>query len=235
MEKALAEIEDILRVTPDVEAFRQSPYTVLGWLGRAAAAIESWNRTKTPLVTAAINSMQGGTGYSSSQGYQTLLVLLHQAQHYYRMRTVGPLNVAIGSGQVFEYFDELRKILELAIHDVFFIDPYLDVEFVARYLPHIQDGAGIRLLTSGDPKRLSKLLPAVDQFVAQTEKVVGVRSTADLHDRYLFIDRKDCYHSGASFKDGARKAGTVISQIADAFDAMWTAYDGLWQSARVER
>jgi hypothetical protein len=38
---------------------------------------------------------------------------------------------------VFDYFDEIRKIIELAKQDLFFIDPYLDSEFVSRYLSHV--------------------------------------------------------------------------------------------------
>ena len=34
-------------------------------------------------------------------------------------------------GAVFDYFDGIRKIIEIAKQDIFFIDQYLDAEFVA--------------------------------------------------------------------------------------------------------
>jgi hypothetical protein len=85
-------------------------------------------------------------------------------------------------------FYEMRKVIALANLDVFFIDPYLDEEFVTRYLPHIRNGVDIRLLTS-DLKKLTQLLPAVDLFTQQNGYTVSVRSTTGLHDRYIFVDR----------------------------------------------
>jgi hypothetical protein len=72
-------------------------------------------------------------------------------------------------------------------------------------------------------------------FVQQNNRPVAVRSTAAIHERYLFVDRRQCYASGASFKDGAKNAPALLMQIVDAFGAMWTTYDTIWQSATVER
>jgi hypothetical protein len=166
------------------------------------------------------------------RGRLKLNALLNQARADLRME-VGPLSVVLDKGQVFDYFDELRKVIEPARSDVFFVDPYLDAEFVTRYLPHVAAGAAVRLL--GGPKRMHTLLPAVDLFTKQSGIPIQVRSSTDLHDRYLFVDRAMCYLSGASFKDGAKKAPAVLTQITDAFQAMWTTYDDLWSKANVER
>ncbi len=133
---------------------------------------------------------------------------------------------------LFAYFDELRKIIELAKQDIFFVDPYLEADFVSRYLGYVSDGVAIRLLTE---KKLQALLPAVETFARQTSASVEVRSTPSIHDRYVFIDRSACYQSGASFKDGAKSAATTITQIVDAFTAVNQTYELLWQKAKVER
>lgn len=39
---------------------------------------------------------------------------------------------------------------------------------------------------------------------------------AQLGDRYVFVDGKACYQSGASFKDGAKLTPTTLTQITDA-------------------
>lgn len=62
-----------------------------------------------------------------------------------------------------------------------------------------------------------------------------MRSTDLIHERYVFVDGKECHYSGASFKDGARLTGALLSQIADAFPAMQQTYEGLWTGAKVER
>ena len=113
---------------------------------------------------------------------------------------VGPLSVVVDKGQVFEYFDEQRKVIEPARKELFFVDPYLDAEFVTRYLPHVAAGTGVRLLVGS--KRTATLLPAVDLFAKQSSLGISVRSSNAFHDRHLFVDQPECYVSGASFKDG---------------------------------
>lgn len=92
-----------------------------------------------------------------------------------------------------------------------------------------------RLLLGTEPKVLSELLPAVEMFARETKKAVYVRTTSGLHDRYLFIDGSSCYHSGSSFKDGAKRVGTILSQITDAFPAMSATYESLWAAGKAER
>jgi hypothetical protein len=125
------------------------------------------------------------------------MAILQQARWDLRMRTTGPLSVAVNRGQPFDYFEELRKLIVTAQSDILFVDPFLDADFVARYLPHIRAGVTVRLLTS---KLLPVLLPAVDQFIQQHHASIEVRKfSARPHDRLLFIDRAQCYLSGASF------------------------------------
>ena len=114
-----------------------------------------------------------------------------------------------------------------------FVDAYLDAEFVPRYLPHVAKGIPVRLL--GGSKKMVTLLPAVDLFSQQHGAVISVRSSQNLHDRYVFVDRAACYLSGASFKDGAKNAPVLLTQITDAFQAMWNTYDATWNSSKVER
>ena len=149
-----------------------------------------------------------------------------------RLETAGPISVSIPHKKVFEYFDEIRKVLELARQDVLFVDPYLDAEFVSRYLPIIEAGVSIRLLAR---ERLTTLLPSVDLFGNQNGATVHVRSAPNFHDRYFFVDGVSCYQSGASFKDGAKSAPTTLTQIVDAFAAMRKTYEDLWTNGKVER
>src|SRR5262249_4873253 len=157
----------------------------------------------------------------SNEGLYKLITLIHQARHDLRMESLGPLSVSVSQGLTFDYFDEVRKIIEVAKKDLFFVDPYLDAEFVSRYLPHIGSGVTIRLLTR---YKLQALLPAVDLFSQQSKSKIQVRSVANLHDRYIFVDQVACYQSGASFKDGAKSAPTTLTQVTDAFTAMVQTY-----------
>ena len=154
-----------------------------------------------------------------------LLVQLHQAQSDLRLKGTGPLSVGIETGRVFDYFDEVRRLIETAKLDLFFIDAYIDAEFVSRYLPHVPQGTKVRVLAR---EKLATLRPAVQAFVAQTPIPIEIRSAPGFHDRYVLVDGLACYQSGASFKDGAKKAPTTLTQITDAFGPVQATYEQLW-------
>ena len=162
----------------------------------------------------------------------TLKVLLQQAKSDLCVE-LGRGSVVVAEGRIFDYFDELRKLIETARTDAFFVDPYLDADFVSRYLPYVAEGVSIRLLCG--PQKQATLLPAVESFTQQSGRSVSVRVSNELHDRFLFVDGAACYLSGASFKDGAKNAPSVLAQITDAFQAMRDTYERLWSESSTGR
>ena len=230
-EELLAELEDLLRTMPPKETRRHETPDNLSWLGRAAALISGWDPPSMILARGYLSDFQSAMGMESSRGFRNLVVLINQARADLRMKTVGPTNVAVSSGMVFHYFDEIRKVIEEANSDILFVDPYLDADFVSRYLSHIKTGVQIRLLAR---EKIQTLIPAAKMFVNQNQVRLEIRSAPNLHDRFVFIDERDCYQSGASFKDGAKKAPTTITQITDAFAAVFQIYQGIWHNANVE-
>lgn len=231
-EELLAEIEDLMRTMPSTATLHHDLDENYAWLGRVAAVLGAWNSITGGMIKLSIDDVHSGDGGRSVAGIRNIRIVMNQARHDLRMQTVGPTNVAIGQGGVFDYFDEVRKVVEAATQDVYFVDPYLDAEFVAKYLGHVSAGVAIRLLTK---EKLATLLPAVDTFSQQHKRPISVRLTPAIHDRYVFIDNSECYQSGASFKDGAKKAPTTLTQIVDAFPAMHKTYDDLWNGAGVVR
>ena len=231
-EQLLGEIEDLLRSQPSVEAFNSGIPEGIEWIGRAAAVLSRWDATRTDSIDLAAEEATVGVGIlARARGRQKLVSLLQQARADLRM-SCGLLSVVVPAGAVFDYFDELRKVIEPARVDVFFVDPYLDAEVVSRYLPHVGSGVPIRLL--GGQKCLPTLLPAVQAFAAQYKTGIQLRTASGFQDRYLFVDRATCYLSGASFKDGAKKAPAVLTQISDALQGVLDMYEGIWNKANVE-
>ena len=231
--QVLAEVEDVIRTMPPRATLRHDEPENFAWLGRVAAVIALWNPSQSMPVGMALHKFHERDARTANIGWREIMTLLNQARADLRMQTTGPVSAAIPSGLVFDYFDEVRKIVELAKDDVLFVDPYLDAAFVSRYLPHVSAGVSIRLLT-GD-KKLASLLPAVDVFSHQHAVKIAVRSASGLHDRHVLIDKRECYQSGASFKDGGRFAPTTLTQITDAFAAVLKTYENAWSAAKVER
>lgn len=229
LEAVLAEVEDLARTAPPVEEFRQQSPVAIAWAGRAITAITHWNGLKG--IEAHNTSDNLFTGHDPWGARTKFLVLLQQASSDLRLRTLGPLTVAMGAGQVFDYFDAIAKLIESAATEILFVDRYLDADFVGTYLSQSQPSVLLRLLTRD---KLPSLLPAARLFSQQRGQRIEVRSSPHVHDRYLIVDRQRCYQSGASFKDGARGAPTTVTQIVDAFGVVQGHYEAAWSDAKVE-
>ena len=232
-EHLLLEVQDIIRSMPGSRDFGVNPDSCIPWLGRANAAMNQWDGARSMVhfesEVRKYATLQANADRVNFVPFrQHLLMLLHQAENDLRLRTTGPLSIGVSVGRVFEYFDELRKLIETAKSDLLMVDPYLDAEFVSRYLSFVSQGTKVRMLAR---ERISTLKPAVAAFIAQSGLAVEVRSVGGFHDRYLFVDGQACYQSGASFKDGAKKTPTVLVQITDAFAGVKATYEQLWTTA----
>lgn len=231
-EHLFIEVSDLLRTTPSIEEIKEHTPAILGWLGRVSAALHQWNMvTATTTADIPINHLLNGGANATVVSYRQVNLLLHRAQNDLRMKTTGPANEFIEASKPFEYFDTVRQIIEEANSEVFFIDPYLDADFVSKYLPYVKSGVKIKLLTSN---KIPQLIPAVRTFCDQHNADIVVRKKAGLHDRYVIIDEVACYQSGASFKDGAKKSPVVLNQITDIFADLHKSYAGFWESGSVE-
>jgi hypothetical protein len=226
MEDLLGEVEDVIRTMPPAEQLHHDSAEILEWCGRAAAVMNAAG-LGVPFTGALANLPNRLQGHAAMRDVQRLL---HQARYSLRMTTLGPISTAIGAGAVFDYFDEVRKVIEGASTDLLFVDPYLDAEFVSRYLPHVKNGVRVRLLTR---KVVDQLVPAAQAYKTQHGTTIEVRSSADMHDRFVIVDGSACYQSGASFKDGAKKSPTTLTQITDAFAVVKKQYEDRWQAGTV--
>lgn len=217
---------------PNTSTIRQPTLENLSWLGRARGVLKSWDFTMGPEIYIIFDKLQSASGHiDGTVATNKLISFLHMARQDLLMKTSRPTAIAVDQGMTFKYFDEIRKAIELAKQDLFFVDPYLDQEFVSRYLPFVAPGASIRLLAR---EKLQTLLPAVQAFIQQSKAKVEVRSAPQFHDRYVFVDRNSCFQSGASFKDGAKTSPTTLTQIIDAFDAVFATYENKWRAGKVE-
>jgi hypothetical protein len=230
----LAELEDLLRTMPPRPTLRHTTEENFAWFGRARSIVAAWNGISSVLFGPYVETFIGSiNAHAAEEAFARLMTILHEARWDLRMKTTGPLSIAVNRGQPFDYFDEVRKLIAAAQTDILFVDPYLDADFVARYLPHVRTGVRIRLLTS---KKLPVLLPAVDQFAQQSGASIEVRKpTTRPHDRYVFIDRAQCYLSSATFQDGGRLSPAILQQVTDTFAELSAIYEAEWANASRER
>ena len=184
----------------------------------------------------ALRDLQRHGEYSGAPAQ--LIQILHQAQNDLRMKTIGPVNVAVGTGQVFAYMDTIRKLIQEANTQIFFVDRYVDGDFVSDFLPHASAGVEIRILTKRDrttERHLAKLLPMARSFSSQYSQRIEIRTHNGFHDRFVMIDGLVGYASSCSFKDGPRTAGATITQHDHSiFLKVKADNEALWIAGAVE-
>ena len=227
-EHLLGEVEDVIRTMPPGHTLDHGSPDILEWSGRACAVMNEVGVDIGIFFHQAIDGLDRPP--LSGGAVRDVQRILHQARYSLRMKTLGPVNLAMGAGAVFDYFDEVRKVIETASSDLLFVDPYLDSEFVSRYLPHVKLGVPVRLLTV---KGISTLVPAATLFAQQTGLQISVRSSGEMHDRFVIVDGTSGFQSGASFNHGAKKAPTTLTQITDAFAVVRQQYEDRWIAGSV--
>jgi hypothetical protein len=230
------ELEQVIRCMPPKASMHHGTPENLEWLGRAGAIINVWGHSSANGVMAlanwnlAVETIHAPARNHGTPPTLTIIRILFQAQNDLRVQTVGPVSVTVGQGQVFQYFDEVRKIIEQATTDILFVDPYLNADFISRYLPHVKKGVAVRLLCV---KYVAAVKSAAELFARQNDTSIEVRAGQAIHDRWFFIDGRRCFQSGASFKDGGVNAATTLIENVDSFVGLRAQFEERWQTATI--
>lgn len=220
--------EALVRAMPDRKQLHIDNQENTEWLAEAAALVSMADGGRAITFRGELDRLYGYAADPRS-GVQRLILTILQIKSELRLKSSGPTTLAFEPGQQFDYFDEIRRILEGGTSDIFIVDPYLGAEFIGKYLPHIKPGVKIRLLTEA---KITQVRTAVEAYIAQHGADVEIRKSQDMHDRYVFVDRRECYPSGATFKDGAVKSPTTLTQVTDAFAPVLNIYEDAWNRGK---
>lgn len=225
-EQLLAEIEDLQRSRSSW--IQPKEPEALEWMGRAQAVVHQWDGTQSIFFDSTIKNCNSGSWNVARPALLQISTVLARARHDLLIRTSRSGTRAIEKGNVFDYFDELRKVIQRASSELFFIDPYLSADFVSRYMPFVSAGVLVRLLGRD---KMTMLVPAVEMMRAQSGLNIEVRYAEGFHDRWLLLDRAECFSSGASFGEGAKKAPTTLTPVLDALPLISSTYESAWAAA----
>lgn len=228
--EVLYELENVLRSRPDRSVMKDPSDENIEWQALACATMYKWNPLRYLPFELAIKDLIDPSSGVSNRGIVNVLRQLNQARFELKMELDPVSSLVVEAGGIYQYFEHIRKHIELAQKEIFFIDPYLDADFISRYLSYVKSDVAVKLLTN---KNIKTLAPAAELFSKQSGVKVEIRSPQNLHDRYLIVDGKSCYQSGASFKDGAKNAPTALIEITDVFQAVKDAYDRIWNEATI--
>lgn len=117
---------------------------------------------------------------------------------------ITPKQGIIYEGQIYDAHAFVSKIIRSAKKSIIIIDNYID-DSVLTLLTNRKKGVQIKIYTKSISKRLAL---DIKKFNEQYGKLVG-EEQKNIHDRFIIIDGKEIYHSGASLKDLGKKISAV--------------------------
>ena len=137
----------------------------------------------------------------------------------------------IAAGNTFDALVAMGKLLERASSDVLFVDPYADRTMLDEFGRLPKEGVTVRVLTRSQQRDELLSVPGrwADQYGSRRPLEIKTLPKRHLHDRLIFIDRKEAWISGQSLKDLAVRAHTVIMRAwpelepdkIEAFSELW--------------
>jgi hypothetical protein len=130
---------------------------------------------------------------------------------------------AYAAGDEFAFYRDLKDIVAAASKDIFIVDNYLNTEL---YVEPVRAGLPLRILT--DEIR-GNLLAVAKKYA--TRGGFQLRSSADVHDRHVFVDGRG-WMIGQSIKDAAKKKPTYMVEIgAGLVPSVQQVYEDIWSGA----
>ena len=225
---------DPIALLSKVEALLDPPPTLdtidTQWVGRATAVVKKYDRflgAKFSGLTSGLNSI---ADFHQSAAASQMISVLHEVKESLMLDLGEAQTVVIEAGQPFKFFEAIRQELIKATSLVFFIDPWIDGDFVGRYLPHIEKDVSISIL-SKQTKYTAQLMAGLEVYQKEANPKIEVRTFPDLHDRCLIIDNDKTMAIGSSFNHAGDTKPTSIITVNDGSQALQDVYKKIWESA----
>ena len=131
-------------------------------------------------------------------------------------------------GEEHAFYRDLSSLIVTTTRDIFIVDAYLDEKVFNLYVDKVLGGATVRILSN----KISANVETVAKMYAKS-RPLELRSSADLHDREIFLDQRG-WVVGQSIKDAARKKPTYIIELNEPLlGAARDVHNRIWAAATV--
>lgn len=119
-------------------------------------------------------------------------------------KDISPKQGIIYNGQIFDAHVLASKIIRSAKKSIIIIDNYID-DNVLTLLTNRKKGVRAKIYTKSISKRLALDVKKFNEQYGQLD----CGELKNIHDRFIIIDGKEMYHSGASLKDLGKKISAL--------------------------
>jgi hypothetical protein len=194
------------------------------WLAEASTLIASWNIEEGQKFDLAVRSLVSAINRKGN--YALIVIAIQRAITSLQNLLPDTKEHVFRSGETYDFFKALKGIVKSARSKLLVIDPYMDAETFDGYLNSLSPGVEVRLLAN---RYESDLKVAAERFRTQYQCKLEVRKSNLLHDRFIFVDRNQCWALTASIKDAAKKSPTCLLPLSSVIAAEnLDQYESIW-------
>lgn len=116
-----------------------------------------------------------------------------------------PKQAIFAAGQFYDAYEFISSIIRRANHSIVLFDPYCDSRALS-FLKNKKEAVELTICSSHSSKLRKE---EIDRFESQYGKI-RIKHLDDNHDRYLIVDKEECYQLGASLNYAGKKMFGVI-------------------------
>ena len=129
-------------------------------------------------------------------------------------------------GDQYGFYRDLSSLIVTTTREIFIVDAYLDEDVFNLYVAKVPASAMVHILSN----RIGPNVETVTKMYAK-RRSLELRSSADVHDRMLFIDQRG-WVIGQSIKDAARKKPTYLIELEEpSLTAERDIHNRIWAAA----
>jgi hypothetical protein len=176
------------------------------WLAKAVVLVALTGNLADEIMLSAISNRMGSVNQMGGDK-QAIAAIVNRALA--KAELMAPASISgkfITSGNTFDAFAAVGKVLERAKRFALFVDPFADHKLLEQFALLAPDGIAIRVLTTS--KQELTLVPAAqhwrNQFGGSRPLEIRFLPPRHLHDQYIFIDGTEAWSFGASVQCSGR-------------------------------
>ena len=132
------------------------------------------------------------------------------------------------AGDEYAFYRDLSSIVATATKEIFIVDAYLDEKIFNLYVDKVPAGAAVRILSN----KIGSNVHTIATMYSKN-RPLELRSSAESHDRVIFIDQR-CWVAGQSIKDAAQRKPTYLVELNEpSLGALRDAHNRIWVAAAI--
>ena len=223
----LEKLKQTLVQMPDLVSFNKSNPAHTQWIGRTLALIRQVNPNDA--FKFELQAQMVGNDFLKANHYTEMRSVLEMVIATLELKNPEETQKVYGPGAQYDFYRDLKRIIEGASKSVFIVDPYINTELFDLYVEKIKNGTNVRLLTSNfDPATEA----VIKKYQAKPSICFRAKRSSDIHDRIIIIDGTACWVLGQSIKDAAKKKPTYIAPLpSDVVTLKEAHYEKIWNAA----